>query len=109
MTKAAEELGKEREIEQISQTTARIMRSGEEVLDQEARDAAAKVGAHLDAHEVLCTERWYQQRMAVAEVKSSVDAITKKLDNSMGRVPVGLIAGLTGLVGWLAARAFPLH
>ena len=79
------------------------------MLDQDARDAAAKVGAHLDSHETLCTERWLQQRAAVLELKACVDAITKKLDNSMGRVPVGVIAGLTGLVGWLAARAFPVH
>jgi hypothetical protein len=101
MTKVTDELANLREREQISRSTTRIM-GGEDGVDQEARDAVLKVGARMDSHEVLCTERWGQLRAAVAEVKA-------KVDKSIGYIPAALIAALTGICGFLADRAFPLH
>lgn len=104
MTEALENAGLNREQEQIDRSTTRIM--GAETLDQDARDLAQKAIGRIDTHEVLCTERWIQQRAAVITVQNTLDAMTK---NMLGRVPAGIIACLTGLVGWLAARAFPIH
>jgi len=104
MTKAAEEAGLHREQEQIDRSTTRVL--GADSLDQDARDLAQKAFSRIDTHEVLCTERWNQLRVAMGMVQKSVDTMSR---NTLGRIPAGIIAGLTGLVGWLAARAFPLH
>lgn len=102
MTKAGDELAHVREIEQLSRSATRVLRSGEETLDQEARDIGAKAASRMDAHEVLCTERWNQLR-------KSVDELAQKLNRTVGYVPASLIAALMGICGYLADRAFPLH
>ena len=105
MTEAADVLGLGKEQEQIERSIERLM--GEwEMPDQEARDLAHKALGRMDSHEAVCTERWNQQRLALGILQKSFDAMAK---NTLGRVPAGLIACLTGLVGWLAARAFPIH
>jgi hypothetical protein len=63
----------------------------------------------MDSHEVLCTERWNQLRNTLTDLQKSVDGTKKKMDNSLGRLPVGVIATLSGVCGWLADRAFPFH
>ncbi len=74
--------------------------------DHEAREGVAKALARMDTHETLCTERWNQQRLAVGAVQTTLDAMEK---NMLGRFPAAAIACLTGLVGFLGARAFPIH
>jgi hypothetical protein len=105
MTQAAENIGLKREEAQLAASSLRIF-DGDGYLDQEARDIGHKAIGRIDTHEVLCTERWNQQRIAVAVMQKTLDTMAK---NTLGRVPAGLIAGLTGMVGWLAARAFPIH
>lgn len=112
MSKAADQIGESRERAQIIQSVSRVMTEGEETLDQEARDCAKDAMSKLNTHEVLCTERWGQQRAAletltvsVARLQNSFDGVSNKF---LSPVAVGLIAGLMGLCGWLAARAFPL-
>ncbi len=74
--------------------------------DHDAREAVQKVGGRLDTHETLCTERWNQQRLALAGVQKALEDINR---STLGRLPASIIAVLTGLVGWLSARAFPMH
>ncbi len=102
MSKASEISGIHREKEQIDRSIVRVV--GAETMDQDARDLGHKAVARIDAHEILCTERWLQQRVAVAALQGSFDIMSS---NMLGRIPAGIIAILTGLVGWLAARAFP--
>jgi len=104
MTRASEEAGFHREQEQVDRSTSRIL--GADTLDQDARDLAQKALSRIDSHEVLCTERWNQQRVALALVQATLDVMNK---STLGRIPAGIIATLTAIVGWLAARAFPLH
>lgn len=105
MTRYSDEIGENRDKEQISRSAARII-GPEEMPDHDARELARKAMARVDTHETLCTERWNQQRLAMSMLQRSLDQITR---NTLGRVPAGIIACLTGLVGWLAARAFPIH
>ena len=105
MTKAGEVVSQHREQEQIDRSTTRLLGGGD-ILDQTARDLAQRAFSRIDTHEVLCTERWNQSRIAIATLQASLDSMSK---NMLGRIPAGIIACLTGLVGWLAARAFPLH
>jgi len=74
--------------------------------DQDARDLAHKALGRMDAHDVLCTERWNQQRKAMEMLQRSLDQMSR---NMLGRIPAGIIAVLSGLVGWLSQRAFPIH
>ena len=105
MTTAANVLGLGKEQEQIERSVSRII-GEQEMPDQEARDLAGKALSRVDTHEVLCTERWNQQRIAMALVQNSLDTMAK---NTVGRVAAGIIACLTGLCGFLADRAFPFH
>lgn len=75
-------------------------------MDQDARDLAHKALSRINTHETLCTERWNQQRVALAMVQKTLDVMSR---TALGRIPAGIIATLTAIVGWLAARAFPLH
>ena len=78
------------------------------VADQEARDLANRALSRVQSHEVLCTERWGQQRDTMARVEHTLADIQIGISRRIGMVPAGTIAGLVGLCGWLAARAFPL-
>ena len=80
-----------------------------DAIDQHARDLAQMALSNGNSHEALCEERWQQQKIGMILVQKTVDEIKKGMENSIGRMPAGIIAALTGLVGWLAARAFPLH
>ncbi len=80
-----------------------------EATDQLARDLAQAAKTKAETHEILCTERWEQQRTAMVLVQHTIDGIKKNLDTSIGKIPAGIITGLTGVVGWLIARAFPTH
>lgn len=104
MTRAADEHGLNKEKEQIDRSTTRIL--GADTLDQDARDLAHKAMGKIETHETLCTERWNQSRVALGVLQSTLDTMAR---NTLGRVPASIIAALTGLVGWLAARAFPIH
>ncbi len=77
-----------------------------EGLDQEARDLAADALAKSKAHEDLCTERWLHQAATMARVEKTIGEIKTAVDDKIGKLPAGLIAGLTGLVGFLAARVW---
>ena len=76
------------------------------MLDQDARDLAQKAMGKIETHETLCTERWNQSRIALGVLQSTLDTMAR---NTLGRIPAGIIAALMGAVGWLSARAFPLH
>lgn len=78
-------------------------------MDQDARDLARDATARIKSHEELCTERWNQSRESGARVEIALAVLQKAMDEKIGKMPATLIAGLTGLVGWLAARAFPFH
>lgn len=78
-----------------------------DTMDQIARDLAQAAKTKAETHEVLCTERWEQQRTAMVLVQHTIDSIKKSLDTSIGKLPAGIIGVLMGLVGWFAARAFP--
>jgi hypothetical protein len=105
MTKAADLIGLHREQEQIDRSITRVIKGGD-TLDQEARDSAHRALGKLDTHETLCTERWNQQRVSIVEMQKSLDAMNKRM---VGNIPASIIAILMGAVGFLAARAFPLH
>ena len=109
MGQAADEAGFDREKEQISSSTKRLMQYGAEEMDQDARDMAHDAVARIKSHEELCTERWNQARAATGRVEVALAVLQKAMDDRIGKMPAALIAGLTGMVGWLAARAFPLH
>lgn len=112
MTEQAGEVGRSRERAQIVESVARVMLSGEE-MDQDARDAARDAMGKIASHEAVCTERWAQQRIAMKAIELSMDHMRKSLELMANRyippLPGAMIAGLMGLCGWLAARAFPLH
>lgn len=78
-------------------------------MDQDARDLANKALAKIEAHEGVNEQRYNQTKDSLARVEVLIESMKRTFDNMVGRVPAGIIAGLTGLVGWLAARAFPLH
>jgi hypothetical protein len=80
-----------------------------DAVDQEARDMAKDAISHGESHERLCTERWDQQKLSMALVQKTLGEIKDSMNATIGRFPASIIAGLAGLVGWLAARAFPLH
>lgn len=109
MGQAAEEIGLNREKEQIIGSTARVLHQGAEDLDQDARDLAHTAIAKVKSHEELCTERWNQARAATVRVELALAILQRGMDEKIGKTPAAIIAGLTGLVGWLASRAFPLH
>ena len=78
-------------------------------MDQEARDRADHALAVASSHEILCNERWQQQALAMQRVEDAVKAVTAALNDKIGQLPAGIIATLSGLVGYLGARAFPFH
>lgn len=104
MTKITDEAGDGREREQVDRSTGRIL-----FADQMARDAANEAIGRIDSHEKLCTERWTSQREAMARVEKAMAEIKICVDDKIGKLPAGIIAALSGLCGYLAARAFPIH
>jgi len=109
MTVLADEVGDSRQRSQIIESFSRVMTEGNEEMDQDARDCARDALAKISSHEALCTERWNQKRLALESLQAAVDDLSKSMDTHIQRVPAGVIATLTGLCGWLAARAFPIH
>ncbi len=109
MTAAAKEVGQGREVAQIVASTDRV--GGKHIIDmdQEARDIAHAADAKVTAHEVLCTERWGQARAASVRVEVALAGLQKNMEDRVGKGPATIIAALTGIIGFLAARAFPVH
>lgn len=109
MTTAAKEVGQGREIAQIVASTERILGKHIQDMDQEARDIAHAAAARVESHEELCTERWGQARAASGRVEVALEGLKKNMEDRIGKVPATIIAALTGIIGFLAARAFPIH
>ena len=109
MTGIGDKVGQSREMEQFISSEKRLIGQGAEEVDQEARDIARDALAKLSSHETLCTERWNQQRQALENLVSTVSGLQRSLDRTIPKLPAAVIAGLTGLVGYLADRAFPIH
>ncbi|MEI9995078.1 MAG: hypothetical protein WDM91_10820 [Rhizomicrobium sp.] len=116
----ADEIGHDRQREQVKRSTSRLLHGDGDMIDQEARDLAKQAMARGEAHEDVCTERWTQSRDgqarvegAVAALQNAMDerikALEKAMNDRIGKMPASVIAALTGLVGFLAARAFPVH
>lgn len=97
-----------RERAQVALSRKRVMMRAQ-ALDQEARDLANDALARSKAHEELCSERWTHQSDTMARVEKIIGEIKTAVDDRIGKLPAGIIAGLTGLVGYLSARAFPIH
>lgn len=85
--------------------------------DQVARDESARNEARQDMHEAVCTERWQQSKEGLARVETGladfrkdvgikIDKLQKGIDERIGKVPASVIAGLMGVIGFLAERAF---
>ena len=108
MAKPPNTVARSREAAQIRLSKQRILERAAN-LDQEARDLANDAIARSEAHENLCTERWEHQKEAMARVETALGQVKACVEDKIGRLPAGLIAGLTGICGYLAARAFPLH
>lgn len=109
MHQAADELGHQRQLAQTQISSDRMIHGTDTMIDQEARDLAAQALARETAHEVLCTERWNQQSNAMARVEVAVKDVKDKVDKQIGKVPAGVMMAMTGIIGFLAARAFPTH
>lgn len=109
MTRAADEIGRAREQEQISRSVTRVMDGEQEVPDQLARDEAAKNEARQDKHEAVCTERWQQSKEGLARVELVLGTVQKAMNDRIGKIPASIIAAMTGIIGFLAARAWPIH
>lgn len=61
------------------------------------------------AHEEVCTERWRSQGEAMIRIEHTMEAVNAAISDKIGKLPSGIIAALSGLCGYLAARAFPIH
>lgn len=106
VSNAAKEIGLHREMAQITDSTARVLG---DTMDQEARDEAKAAKAKIESHEELCTERWGQARAASVRVEVALAALQKAVEDRIGKGPATVIAGMAGIIGYLAARAFPVH
>lgn len=106
---ASDEVGRQRQHQQVKMSTERLMGDEFSDMDQEARDLAKEAKSKIQSHEQLCTERWDQSRLAMERLEVCVEKVQKAMDERIGKIPASIIAALTGLVGFLAARAFPLH
>lgn len=99
-------IGGNREKEQIKRSSKMVTAHD---MDQEARDTATAAMARLEAHEELCTERWNTQALAMARIEATMKEVNDALQDKIGKAPAGLIAFLTAIIGFLAARVFPVH
>lgn len=104
MTKITDEAGDGREREQVDRSTGRIL-----FTDQIARDDAKDANNRIESHEKFCTERWKHQSEGMVRLENAIGGIQKAVDDRIGKLPAGIIAALTGVCGYLAARAFPIH
>lgn len=104
--KSDDEKGRGRQQEQVRRSARSVMRN---VVDQDARDAAFDAIAKAKAHEELCEERWKNQAAALARVEGMVTLINAAMADKIGKLPAGIIAALTGTVGFLAHMAFSTH
>lgn len=104
MTRSPDDTGAEINREQVDRSTGRLL-----FADQTARDDANEALGRIDSHEKLCTERWQSQREAMVRVEKTMGEIKTCVDDKIGKLPAGIIAALTGVCGYLAARAFPIH
>lgn len=109
MTQAANDVGRSREIAQIVESTDRVLGKHAQDMDQEARDIAHAAAAKIESHEELCTERWGQARAASVRVEVALAAMQKAMEDRIGKAPATIIAAMAGVIGYLAARAFPIH
>jgi hypothetical protein len=109
MTTVANEVGHGRETAQFLASTDRVLGKHIIDMDQEARDIAHAAASRVESHEELCTERWGQARAASARVEVALAALQKSIEDRIGKGPATIIAALTGVIGFLAARAFPIH
>lgn len=109
VTAAAKEVGQGREVAQIVASTERLLGKHIIDMDQEARDIAHAAAAAVKSHEELCTERWGQARAASVRVEVALEGLKKNMEDRVGKGPATIIASLTAIIGFLAARAFPVH
>lgn len=109
MSVAANEAGRGREIAQLAASTDRVLGKHIIDMDQEARDIAHEAKAKVLAHEELCAERWGQARAASARVEVALAVLQKNMEDRIGKVPATIIASMAAIIGYLAARAFPVH
>jgi hypothetical protein len=107
MSKDSDAVGSQRQQEQIIGSTDRVI-TGDKV-DQEARDIGKDASSRIKSHEVLCAERWNQARDAMQDLSKTIDELRKQINSYVPPLPGAAIAGLMGMCGWLAARAFPMH
>ena len=103
MSKASDEVGRSRERTQIKRSTRSVMNRAN-MLDQNARDLAEEALSLSRAHEALCNERWNNQNATMVRVEKTMAEVKVAFEDKIGRLPAGVIAGLTGLCGFLAAR-----
>lgn len=109
MTQAANEVGRNREMAQLVESTDRVMGKHTYDMDQEARDLGQAAIARVESHEELCTERWGQARAASVRVETALALLQKNMEDRVGKGPAAIIAGMAGVIGYLAARAFPIN
>jgi hypothetical protein len=101
--------GRNREREQIDRSRNRVRaRVDSAYVDQEARDRADDALAQSASHEILCNERWETQRSAMVRVEGSMVRIEKSISEKIGRIPAAIIAAMGTVIGFLAARVFPV-
>lgn len=108
MTDLTDEVGDSRERVQIVESLSRVIGKDME-LDSDARDLARDALAKISSHERLCTERWQQQVISLNRLESTIDEIKATAQNQVAKIPAGIIAALVGVIGFLSARAFPIH
>ena len=77
----------------------------DEHVDYVARSNAERAATRMDAHEVLCTERWNTAKDVWQRVEKSVNGLYSRI----WAVAFVVFSSMLGLIGFLAARAFPPH
>lgn len=109
MTIAAVELGKIREITQISASTSRLGGKNFHDMDQEARDEATKANADLQAHKDVCAILAKQNADSLSRLELAIGTLQRKMDDRIGKIPASIITVMGAIIGFLAARAWPAH
>lgn len=109
MSTAANEVGRRREMAQIVESTDSVLGKHTRDMDQEARDLGNSAIARVESHEELCTERWSQARAASVRVELALSTMQKAMEDRIGKIPATIIASMAAVIGYLAARAFPIH
>ena len=104
-----EEVGRQREKDQLARTTQRLLGDKIIEMDQEARDLATEAKNQIKAHEDVCALAWANNNKTLERMEQAIAKLQDAMDDRIGKIPASIIAALTGLVGFLAARAFPIH